>query len=169
MLFRSNNSNIQLKRSGKNHINLKVKNGIGKMLSIIGSNVQVYLQIVKKSIEKEIEVEDVRNVTDDNGRDKVQLTLPIKNSMKGCLDFSERFNITRDPIICKYKSKRSKKCFEYPIGVKSVIRNNTSWSLNFPSDFIELYDCNCKFWSPKNESVRLSYVIYGSKIGRAHA
>ena len=160
----NNRSYIQLKRSegGNKHINLKVRNGIGKMLSITGSNVQVYLQIVKKSIEKEIEVEDVRNVTDDNGRDKVQLTLPIKNSMKGCLDFSERFNITRDPIICKYKSKRSKKCFEYPIGVKSVIRNNTSWSLNFPSDFIELYDCNCKFWSPKNESVRLSYVIYGS-------
>ena len=156
---------IQLKRSGgSNHINLKVRNGIGKMLSITGSNVQLYLQIVKKSIEKEIEVEGIRNVTDDNGRDKVQVTLPINNSMTGCFDFSKRFNIKRDPIICKYKSKRSQKCFHYPIEVKRVIRNNTSWSLNFPSDFIELHDCNCTFWSPKNESVMLSYVIYASGI-----
>ena len=165
--------NLQFKTSDDKYIELNIKNGIGKLFIITGikSNVQLYLQIVE-------EYEELTNVRDqwnfqDSGINKILVTLPINDNMDACLNFSDTFNmIEKDPIICQYKKRQSQNCFEYyPIKMTSFIRNNSSWSLNFPSDVIEICDCVCKFWSPENESLELysykfinNYAISNSTI-----
>ena len=128
-------------------------NGIGKLFSIIGSNVKLNVQLVEYD-ETPTKVGNVRNFQDNAGTDKIQVILPINNNMRACWIFNDKFNMTeRDPIICQYKTTQSNNTHEYPIKTTPYIRNSTFWSLNFPIDATELRNCKCTFWSPNNESL----------------
>ena len=93
---------ILLYRIGVRHFDLHVMNGIGKLFSIIGSNVKLNVQLVEYD-ETPTKVGNVRNFQDNAGTDKIQVILPINNNMRACWIFNDKFNMTeRDPIICQY-------------------------------------------------------------------
>ena len=160
--------NILAHRSGHRHIDLQVLNGIGKLFSILGSNVKLFVQIVEFK-ETTPKIEDVWKFQD-GGMNKIQVTLPVNNNIRACLNFSQKFNMTdpmiirRDPIDCQYRAAQS--CNEYiseyqPYN-QPLFQNNTFLSLNFPSDTIEICNCTCKFWTP-NEELLYDYTFIKSK------
>ena len=95
--------NILAHRSGHRHIDLQVLNGIGKLFSILGSNVKLFVQIVEFK-ETTPKIEDVWKFQD-GGMNKIQVTLPVNNNIRACLNFNQKFNMT-DPMIIRRIVKR---------------------------------------------------------------
>ena len=160
----SNSDHLKLKSSGGHYFYLKIKNGIGKIVTIIGKNdAKIIIPVVEYSEPqpKTIKEEFISN--------HYLLTVSdVNDNMEACFHFHEEINNNTnlsDIINCNWRLQSTNSCVSFD--ANSIDRwdqsNSTSWTLIFldPSDYYsEICECQCKFWDPKIENRTKSLFDY---------